>query len=157
MAQLMREDMKKRVTEVDRLKLVEILQTNRQKHINDYKEALAGYREQAATKFQEAYEQAKVKLEKNLKSGMARIEEFDPANPKGMSDYLVLVEQIGIEMRVPKDYSKEYDAAIDMAKWDVRETLELSHAEFQCFVRDEWDWTNEFAQVSMLYKSKSFS
>lgn len=43
-------------------------------------------------------------------------------------------------------------AAIDMAKWDIRETLVLTHAEFTCFVRDQWDWKSGFEAVSMLYK-----
>ena len=61
------------------------------------------------------------------------------------------MDSISVEMRVPRCYDKEYDAAIDMAKWDVRETLELTHAEFTCFVRDQWDWTSEFTAISAMY------
>ena len=45
------------------------------------------------------------------------------------------------------------DAAIDMAKWDVRETLELTHAEFTCFVRDQWDWKSGFEAISQIYRA----
>ena len=70
-----------------------------------------------------------------------------------MSDTVnIQIDGISVEMKVPRSYAKEYDAAIDMAKWDVRETLELSHAEFTCFVRDQWDWKAGFEAVSMLYK-----
>lgn len=154
MAQMARDDIKERKVEVDRLKLVEILVANKEKHIKEYHEALEGYKSMALEKLQDGYEKAKVKLEKNLERGKASIAEFDPENPRGVSDYLTLVESISVELRVPRDFSKDYDAAIDMAKWDVRETLELTHAEFQCFVRDVWDWTSEFAQVSMMYKAK---
>ena len=56
-------------------------------------------------------------------------------------------------MRVPRCFKDEYDDAIDMAKWDVRETLVLTYAEFTCFVRDEWDWKSGFEAVSMIYKA----
>lgn len=152
MAQLMREDVKNRKVEVNREKLLDILRSNKQKHINDYREALQGYKEMALEKLQDGYEKAKVKLEKNLERGKTSIAEFDPENPRGVGDYLTLIEGVSVELKVPRDFSKDYDAAIDMAKWDVRETLELSNAEFQCFVRDVWDWTNDFVAVSKMYK-----
>lgn len=41
-------------------------------------------------------------------------------------------------------------------KWDVNETMKLSAAEFNCFVRDEWDWKPNFEAVSAIYKAKRF-
>lgn len=154
MAAIAREDIKARKIEVNRLKLIETLTANREKHKQDYREALDGYKAMALEKLQQGYEDAKVKLDKNLLRGKGAIAEFDPNNPRGVSDYLTLVESIQVELRVPRDFSKDYDAAIDMAKWDVRETLELTHAEFQCFVRDVWDWTSDFANTTMMYSNK---
>lgn len=153
MANQARRDQSERLVEVEREKLVETLKQNRDKHIENYKIAITGYRVMATAKLKEGYEAAKLKLEKNLKRGIASLEEFDPENPQGASDYLVLVEGIQVSLKVPRNYSKEYDAAIDMAEWDVRKTLELTHAEFQCFVRDEWNWTNDFSTTNAMYRA----
>ena len=152
MANMALKNLQERVVEVDREQLVAILTTNREKHLKDYREAVAGYREAAIEKLTKGYEFAKQKLENNLKIAKAKIEQFDEANPRASSDYLDLVEGQSVELKVPRNFCKEYDAAIDMAKWDVRKTLELTHAEFQCFVRDEWLWSNEFLAVSASYK-----
>ena len=58
---------------------------------------------------------------------------------------------------MPRSYEEEYDAAIDMAKWDVRTTLELTYAEFNCFVRDQWDWQSDFQVTNALYKHNPLS
>ena len=78
---------------------------------------------------------------------------FTDADIAKQQDFVTLVEDVTIQMKVPRSYAKEYEAAIDMAEWDVRETLELTHAEFTCFVRDQWDWKSGFEAVSNLYKN----
>ncbi len=153
MANLAREDQQKRTVEVNRLKLVETLKANREAHNQNYLEAVEGYKALALEKLQDGYEAAKVKLDKNLDRGKLALEQFDPSSPKDSADWLVLVEGINVELRVPRNFSKEYDAAIDMASWDVRETLELTHAEFQCFVRDQWDWTTDFIRTTAIYST----
>lgn len=157
MALLAMDDQKKRVVEVNRQKLIETLKSNREKHAREYIEAVEGYKEMATKKFQEGYEQAKIKIEKNLAKGLASIDEFSVDNPRKSSDYLVLVDSISVELKVPRNFTSEYDAAIDMATWDVRETLELSHPEFQCFVRDVWDWSNDFRSTNMTYSKAAIA
>lgn len=147
-------DQKDRQVEVNREKLVAILRDNKQKHIKEYDEAVLGYREMALEKLQSEYEKAKVSIERNLEKSKVLIQEFDPSASKKHSDWLTLVEAVNVQLPVPRNFSKEYDAAIDMASWDVRETLELTHAEFQCFVRDVWDWSNDFFEVSKRYTEK---
>jgi len=154
MANFAMEDQKKRSVEVNRLKLIEILKSNKEKHVAAYDEAITGYCEQAVEKLREGYDSAKLKLEKNLDKGLASIKEFDPKNPRVTSDYLTLVEGIQVHLPVPRSCAKEYDAAIDMAEWDVRETLELTHAEFQCFVRDVWEWSSEIVALNASYTKK---
>lgn len=152
MAALAKRDMQERTVEVDREKLVKQLEDNLAKHKAAYKTALAGYKALALQKLNEGFEQAKVKLDKNLQIATLAINQFDPASPTcHVSDYITLVQAVTIDLKVPRDYSKAYETAIDMAKWDVRETLELTHAEFQCFVRDVWDWKEEFDAINATY------
>ena len=113
---------------------------------------MAGYKEMAIAKLQEGYEKAKVKLEDNLASGLLRLNQFDESKVASTPDYITLVDAIQVQLKVPRNSADAYDAAIDMANWDVRETLELTHEEFQCFVRDIWDWSSSFATTNSLYK-----
>lgn len=148
------EDQKERKIEVNRAKLIEILKSNRDKHGKDYLEAVDGYKEMAINKLQEAHEEAKKTLEKNVVKGLESLNDFDAANPKKGSDYLTLVNAIHVELKVPRNFTDKYDAAIDMAVWDVRETLELTQAEFQCFVRDIWEWSEDFRVTNTMYANK---
>lgn len=147
-------DQKQRQVEVNRVKLIETLLLNREKHVKEYNEAVVGYRTMALEKLQSEYEKAKVAIERNLEKAKVSIQEFDPADSEKHSDYLSLVEAVTVRLPVPRNFSKEYDAAIDMAGWDVRDTLELTHAEFQCFVRDVWEWSNDFSSLTKSYAGK---
>jgi hypothetical protein len=146
-------DQKERKIEVKRERLLETLRSNRDKHLTEYREALQGYKAMATEKLNAAHAKAKADLEKNVARVQAELNEFDPNNPQN-HDYLTLVNAIQIELRVPRNFTDKYDAAIDMVEWDVRETLELTHAEFQCFVRDVWEWTRDFNVTNAIYSKK---
>lgn len=143
----------KRTVEVNRQRLIETLESNREKHVQDYEEAMAGYKAVLLTKIDEAFGDAQKQLHVKYEKTKAKVAAFTDADIAKQRDHFTLIEDITVEMKVPRSYAKEYDAAIDMAKWDVRETLELTHAEFTCFVRDQWDWKSGFEAVSMLYKA----
>jgi hypothetical protein len=154
MANMARQDIEKRTVEVNRERLICTLKTNRKKHVQDYEEAKAGYKAVLLTKMDEAFEDAKRSIQREYERTKARVAELTDAEIDKQRDYFSLVEAINVEMKVPRSYAKEYDAAIDIAEWDVRETLELTSAEFTCFVRDQWDWKSEFDRVSTMYKSR---
>lgn len=151
MASMALKDQTERTVQVKREQLIAQLTMNREKHLADYKIALSGYKEAAKAKLRKGYEDAKASLDKNVNRGIEDLEAFDSRDPRKQLDYLVLVVGVNVEMKVPRNYTSQYDAAIDMANWDVRETLELTHAEFQCFVRDVWDWTNDFYTTNATY------
>lgn len=152
MAAIARMDQEKRTIQVNRLRLIETLEANRTKHIQDYEEAMAGYKAILLSKIDEAFADAKKQLELKYEKTKLRVSSFTDSDIAKQRDSFTLIDDITVEMKVPRSYAKEYDAAIDMAKWDVRETLELTNAEFTCFVRDQWDWKPGFEAVSMLYK-----
>jgi hypothetical protein len=153
MAAAARIDQEKRTIEVDRKKLVETLEENRIKHIKDYEEAMSGYKDVLLLKIDEAFDEAKKQLTSKYEKTKEKVAAFTDADISKQRDVFTLVDGVTVEMKVPRSYAAEYDAAIDMAKWDVRETLELTHSEFTCFVRDQWDWKSGFEAISMLYKS----
>ena len=142
-------DMSERVIELDRKDLLAKLRENKEKHIREYDEAIAAYKDVAKEKLNKALEKARHRLEKNHQEMIKRIDDFDVEE---LSDYLVLVNEETVQLVKPRNYADKYDAAIDMVSWDVRDTLELSQSEFQCFVRDKWDWSDNFLKMSAMYK-----
>ena len=52
---------------------------------------------------------------------------------------------------IPRDYTLEYDRAIDQYEWEVKDTVELSREEFNRYVRDEWQWNDQFIATSEIY------
>jgi hypothetical protein len=153
MALTAKRDMEQRSVEVNRLELIKVLETNREVHLREYEEAMSGYTAILLAKIDEAFEEAKKTLEDKHEKMKRRVAAFTDEDIARQRDRFTLIDEIEVEMSVPRSYAKEYDAAIDIAKWDVRETLELSYAEFTCFVRDQWDWKLEFEAVSRLYKA----
>lgn len=153
MAANAKRDMANRTIEVNRQELLETLKKNREKHVKDYEEAMAGYKDALLDKIESSYEEAKAKLEKKYKQLKLKTAELDDNEIKDQSDYITLVDSFVVNMEVPRSYVEEYDQAIDIATWDVNDTLELSSSEFACFVRDKWSWKSDFEVSTAFYKS----
>jgi len=115
---------------------------------------MAGYKAVLLQKIDGSFAQAREDIEAQYAKLKKKVENFTDEQIAQQRDYFPLLDSISIEMKVPRSYEKEYLAAIDMAEWDVRETLELTHAEFTCFVRDQWDWKLGFDAISSMYKMK---
>lgn len=144
-----------RTVRVNRQKLVETLKANRDEHVKAFNEAMEGYKALALSKVQEAFGGLEDRLKKRRDAIVAHIESFTPETAGNFSDYLVILEQVAVNLKLPVSYEDAYDAAIDMAEFDTREELDLSGAEFQCFCRDVWDWSYEFTTSNAMYlKSK---
>lgn len=137
-------DQNQRTVVVSTFDLLQTLKDNKEKHIKKYEEALRGYKEELLEKMSKAFDKAQRELEKRKTELTNRITNLTDEEVKDQDDYVVIVNQIAIDMEAPKCYSEEYDAAIDMVRWDTRETLELTAAEFNCFVRDKWNWSRTF-------------
>jgi hypothetical protein len=152
MARAAQRDQEERTVEVNRLQLLQTLQENKQKHVKDYQEALVGYKASLLQQIESAFESAKQTVQsryEKMKSSAEALSSEDDILKQ--NDYIIFVDRVCIEMKVPKSYEKEYEAAIDIAYWDVRDTLELTNAEFTCFVRDKWDWKSDFDTVTKMY------
>lgn len=143
-----------RIVRVNRQKLIETLKQNREQHIKQFNEAMDGYKEVAMKEIAKAFDKLADRLDKRRKELEKEIESFSPETAENFSDHLVILQSVTVNMKVPVSYADAYDAAIDMANFDVRDDLELSGAEFQCFCRDVWDWSNDFTATSAMYLKK---
>ena len=147
-------DQQRRNVEVNRLRLIETLKANREKHVADYNEAMAGYKASLLEKVDKAFADAKEDLERRYSKVRNKVQNLKDEDISSQQDYFTVVPAVSLEMKVPRSYEEEYNTAIDNAEWDVNETLTLTFAQFNCFVRDKWDWKVEFAHVTNLYKSQ---
>lgn len=153
MAAMAQRDMESRKIEVDRKELHEVLVKNRDQHVKEYNEAVAGYKTTLRDKVNEAFVSAIDKLANQRDKIIGKIEALTEDKIGQQHSRWTAVEAIYVEMPVPRSYEEEYNAAIDMAKHDVRETLELTYAEFNCFFRDKWDWSIETKAINASYSN----
>lgn len=140
-----------RIVRVNRAKLIETLRENRTKHVEHFTQAMAGYKEAALKNIDEAFNGLADRLRKRREEITTKIDSFTPETADEFSDSLTILNGIHVSLKVPVSCADAYDAAIDMATFDTRDELELSGAEFQCFCRDVWDWSDEFRSTSALY------
>lgn len=134
---------------VNRAKLLETLKANREKHIKEYTEAVAGYKEQATARL--IYLKGKIveSVNENFVLIQKKIDTFDPEEP--LPDRITLTSVTSFDLQVPRSYERSYDIAIQMAEWEVSETITLKQSQFQCFVLDDWDWQADFKKLSATY------
>ena len=152
MAALAQHDQQARTVIVDRKGLLDKLQTNLTQHCKDYEDAMAGYKTCLRQKVESAFDSAMSSLQAQKVVSLAVIDKMTDEDIPKQRDNYTIVDSISVTMKVPRSYAEEYKSAIDMFTWDVRETVELTFAEFTCFVRDQWDWKKGFDAISVLYK-----
>jgi len=141
-----------RTVTVNRMKLLETLKSNREKHQKAYREAVAGYREAATEALNEQVAKARMAIEDNAAMIAVKIERFDPDDP--LSNQVVVLGQMAFTLEVPKDHTKSYDVAIEMAEWEVDDNIKLTQSQFQCFVMDDWDWKPSFEHLNKSYTQR---
>jgi hypothetical protein len=151
MAQALQRDQAQRKVLVKRELLVEALEHNKMAHKDEYEQALAGYKQALLDKLHEAIKAAKVRLKVREGELEKLITNLTDKDIEQQPEYFPLLEAVHVQMPVPKSHADEYDAAIDMFTWDTRPELELTYAEFMCFVRDKWDWSADFNTISAFY------
>lgn len=140
-----------RTVTVKRLDLLEKLKSNRIKHEKDYLDAVSGYKAQA----KERLEKLKTKILKaandNFEVIALKIEQFNPNAENPLSNSISLINETHFTLEVPKSHTRSYDIAIQMAEWEVNDTIELTQAQFQSFVLDDWEWRAKFDLIKSTY------
>ena len=108
---------------VNKDELLVKLEENRAKHREIYEEAVVGYRKCVIEMLEE------------------RLDEIKDGGKINMS--FAVVE--------PQNHTREYDIAIEMVKMAVDDTIELDQHQFQNYVMDEWNWTQNFLYCNANY------
>lgn len=141
---------------VSRTRLLKTLHENREKHSRDYKQAVIDYKDVALERSSKALDKAKRDLESNFAAVVHKINNFDPENVS-VGDRVTILQAVAFDLRVPEDHTKAYDVAIQMADWEVNDNVELTQAQFQCFVLDDWDWKRDFERLQRSYALEKMS
>lgn len=108
---------------IERTRLLEVLILNRTKHKATVNEAFTKYRELVIVELDKMIAEAK--------SGRKIRRAID------------LVE--------PMDMTETYDTAILMLEMSVDKNIELSMFEFQQYVEDHWQWSDQFNCSNVMY------
>lgn len=137
-----------RTTRVKTAHLLDTLRKNRAKHIKNYQLAVEGYIDEAREKLMVQFKKAEEEIQKAFKRAAAELENFDPAKA---SDTFIFCRGLGFDLVAPRNYEEAYDQAIEMLTWETRDEIELSAAEFRCFVMDKWDWLEQFERSTSHY------
>ena len=105
--------------------LLVILRKNRAAHVKIVAEARLGY-----------IEKAKEALAK-------RLEELEAGS----------VAPLHFNLRLPSDYTAEYDTAIGMFEMTSDRFVEIGATEYRTLVQDQWGWGTEFLVSNAAYSS----
>ena len=112
-----------RQIKINRIKLIEVIQTNKYQHKKTFINAQSGYRKEVI-----------LELDKMLQ---------DARNNNKIKRSVTWPE--------PKDHTEDYNQAIRMLEMCVSEVIEISHEDFKQLVMDEWGWKRSFTDTTSNY------
>lgn len=118
-----------KTVEVSRTELLAKLQDNLTSHKALYEDALRGYHDAKVANLK------KLNVATN-KAVADNSEENRKAVHEAYHEFSTLER--------PQDHSDSYLLAIDMMTWEKKDKVELSISDFQCYVRDNWNWKASF-------------
>lgn len=127
---------------VNREKLLETLKRNLETHKAAYQDALEGY-----------YQEKDRKL-------AALHSATTEANANSTEDTRRVVHkayQAFSGLPKPSDHSESYELAIEIMQWETETEVTLSINDFQCYVRDKWNWKDQFRASVLNYANHSHS
>lgn len=97
-----------RTVKINKQKLIEKIEANKQEHIKDYNEAVIAYKKEAQKLIN--------KCQSELNNGSL---------------------EIGLSLVSPLNRSDEYDKVIEMFRWELSEEVEITQNEFNEYVHDD--------------------
>ena len=113
---------------INRDELLQIVRDNKQKHIQEYNEAVEDYI---------------VLVEKIYQDNLKLAETKD----------LQQFEKIRHRPQAPTSYEDSYVRAIRMLELSTEEIIEVDSLTFNQLVLDEWQWKQQFTTLSSSYKT----
>lgn len=145
---------------VEKTKLLETVRANKEKHALIYEAACSGYWIEA----QERLEQKKLEFG----SGIAKLEQdftfrasenekaFADRKEKELKDYNVYLQfSTKLNLSYPTNHLNDYDRTITMLEFSVADKVSLPIADFEKYVRNNWEWKNDFCASNQSYVGRA--
>ncbi len=124
-------NIRQRSVNVDRMKLLEALRTNREVHRKEYAEALVAF---------------KKRLLEDLEKALLKVDEAEPAALKDFE----------LEVDFPMNHDEEFGDIIDMLEHSTDTVINIDSESFKAYFNNEWTWTRSFKSSVSNYASGSF-
>lgn len=121
---------------VKKSELLDILRTNGQKHVQEYQEAIEGWR---------------VETLKELSKLSRKVKKLDLENAVDLTENDFPNLWVSAAQDRPTCHAKDYDRAIAMLDMSTEDEVVISAREFDQFVNDEWDWKEAFTVSNAKY------
>jgi hypothetical protein len=113
---------------MSRVELLDIVKSNKEKHIKDFNEAVVDYK--------------------------ALVVKVTTANNKlAKTGDLVEIRKIKAVPAEPNSYENNYAKAIRMLELSVEDIIDIEEDVFNQLVLDEWDWKHRFTVSNASYKA----
>lgn len=125
---------KTRSVKVDKNKLLERLKENREKHCAEFGVIFDAYRNKVSNLMKEDAEELQIFAMKVL--DLPRDQLVEATSYKFLS------------IPRPEDHSADYDRAIDRIEWEQEKFVIITEDDFNCYVRDEWQWRQRFRNTT---------
>jgi hypothetical protein len=107
--------------------LIQVIETNRDKHRTVFNEAMLGYAKEAETILQTYLN--------DIRMGKVR--------------------KIQIILDQPEDHTRDYDRVLGMLRMDIGDTFELDEQSYKQYVDDDWTWKRAWIDTSTQYAAAS--
>jgi hypothetical protein len=114
-------------TTIEKTKLIEKIETNMKEHQEIFEEALAGYRKEMIAL-----------LEKKLEAAR---------KGKRVNHHIGLIQ--------PQNHVRDYQRVLEMLRMSTQDVITIGERQFAQYVRDEWDWKDNFLTANSAYSAKA--
>lgn len=142
---------------VEKTKLLQTLEVNRDKHNSIYNAAVSGYWIEA----QKVLDQKRIEFsgacaqlndEFGRQGGTIQSNISDQNKDKmGGSFSLALRFNSSWPIQYPENHLEDYNRAIDLLNFSVADKVELSVGDFDAYVRNNWSWRKSFLGTNVSY------
>lgn len=125
------------VVTVEKAKLIQILKVNREKHVQEFKDACTVYK----ARVREEYAA--------FKTGIVEfLHEWDAA-----TDWNKLPKFPEVHSRLPKpvSFAEQYDRALGMLELHTKTEMTLDMATYRKYVEDDWEWSSQAKMSNASY------
>ena len=65
------------------------------------------------------------------------------------------IVSLAFQLSPPQDHSETYITAIQMLELGVSDTIEMTAQQVECFIRDKWDWRQQFLYTNSAYSGRA--